>query len=179
MINLLPPLIKEQIAFSKLNRVVVRYFWVVGLVVVVLGGVFGATSWYLNQRLAATNRDIASKQAEIATFSGLQTSVKGLNDTVAAIKKIQAGQAKFSDLLTDLAKAMPAGASLASITLTGDDKKPVAISANADSYNNALALRDTLAASSRILAADIQSVSTVKDGYHVEILLSFKPGQSK
>lgn len=179
MINLLPPAIKEQITYSKRNRIVMHYFWIVGLTVMLLAVVFASTLYYLNKKLEAAKADKAAKLSEISTYKGLQDSVVNLNSRISTIKKIQSGQAKFSGLLADLAKSMPSGAALTTITLTGDDKKPVSVSALADSYKTAVGLRDTLAASSRIMAADIQSVSNTKDGYRVEILLSFKPGLAK
>lgn len=179
MINLLPPTIKEQVTFSKRNAMLVKYFWVALFTALVLAGAFCATFLYLRQRLTAAKQEIAQKEAKIATYKGLKDNVKNLNLRVASIKSIQARQAKFSALLGDLSKSMPAGTALTAISLTGDDKKPVTISAVADSYNGAVGLRDTLAASSRIAAADIQTVSGGKDGYHVDILVSFKPGQSK
>jgi Tfp pilus assembly protein PilN len=179
MINLLPPQIKEQITYSKRNAIIVHYLWLAAFTMIVLGGVFGGSYWYLQGRIASAEQAVAQKETSIAGFKGLESKVKTLNSRLSTIKAIQSQQAKFSQVLTDVAKAMPAGASLNNINLSGDASKPVTIDATADSYATAVALRDTLAASPRIAAADLQTVNATGSNYHVSIVLSFKPGQAK
>lgn len=180
MINLLPPSVKEQTEFAKRNAIVVHYLWLSAFLVALISVSFGATYIYLNQRVAAIDNELASKQTVIDSFKPTQKAAKTLNDRVAAIKAIQASQPRFSQLLDDIAKFTLKGTAITSLSLTGEDNKPVVISATADSYNAAVSLRDALANSPRISGADIQDITNQSDGtYHANIVIGFKPGMAR
>ncbi len=180
MINLLPPSVKEQTAYAKRNTVVVHYLWLVSILVVLLGVSFGSTYIYLNQRVSGIDNELASKQSIIDSYKPTQKSAKALNERVAAIKAIQASQPRFSQLLDDIAKFTLKGTSITSLSLTGEDNKPVMISATAESYNEAVSLRDALANSPRISGADTQDITNQSDGtYHTNIIIGFKPGMAR
>jgi len=50
MINLLPPVQKEQIRYAKLNQAALRYLRTLVTVLVALGAIFGASIFLLNQQ---------------------------------------------------------------------------------------------------------------------------------
>lgn len=180
MINLLPPSIKEEIVYAKRNAVVLRYTSLLLIVAVLVGGGFWGSHVYLNQRIAETADSIADKDKIAASYKDVELEAKTLNSRVAAIKAIQDSQPKFSAVLSDLAKAVPRNASITNLTLTGQDSKPVKISATATSYQAAVSFRDALAASPRISGADIDSISgNATEGFNVDITIGFKPGQAK
>ncbi len=179
MINLLPPAIKSEIIYAKHNTIAVRYLWLVITVVVVITISFIGAHMYLNQRLAQTDKVLKQKETQIQSYKQLESQAKALNSRVAAIKNIQDNQPKFSLLLSDLARIMPRNATLVNLNLTGDDKKPVRITAIADTYATAVALRDSLAESSRISAVDIENISASNGGFSVNLIVGFKPGQAK
>jgi Tfp pilus assembly protein PilN len=180
MINLLPPQIKEQIGFSKRNRTLLNYVVVVGILELILAGGFVGARIYLNQRTSAATEANQGTSQEIAKFKDLQTQSKSVNDRLVSVQKIQQTQSKFSQLLSDLAAATPRGVALSSIALTGDDKKPVRVTATAVDYKTALSFRDSIAQSPRISAADIESFSTGDKGQQqITITFAFKPGSAK
>jgi cell division protein FtsL len=180
MINLLPPSFKEQVRFAKHNAILIRYLKLAVLLIIVLGVSFGGTYYYLTRRIASTNAAMASKQEVIGSYTDIETQVKELNSRVAAIKTIQSSQPRFSLLLSDIAKFTLKGTAISSLALTGDDSKPVVISATAGSYTAAVSLRDALVASPRISGADIQSITGQSDGsFSVNIVIGFKPGQAR
>ncbi len=179
MINLLPTQLKDQTGFAKRNQILIKYVWLAGIVLLIVSASFTGADIYLNHRIDQATTDLSQKETQINSYKGLEEQAKQLNDRVAAIKEIQAGQPKFSLLLTDLAKAMPKGASLTALTLTGDDKKPVRINASADTYNTVVALRDALAASSRIAGVDLDSINSTTSGVTADLTISFKPGQAR
>lgn len=180
MINLLPPQVKEQLAFAKLNAVVMRYLKVVTALIIVLAVAFGGTYVYLSQRISGIDTELANKQAVVDSYKPTQKAAKVLNDRVAAIKSIQNAQPRFSKLLDDIAKFTLKGTSITSLALTGEDNKPLVISATAQSYSEAVSLRDALATSGRISGADIQSIADQGDGtFKVDIVIGFKPGQAR
>ncbi len=180
MINLLPPAQKEQIRFSKLNGMVLNYVRLLFLVIVVLGGIFGASIYWVGQATANVTQDVEQKTAIIAQLNKVFTPLaKDASDRLAAIKFVQASQTRFSALISDIAKVVPQGVSIDSITLTGDEKAPVRIAVSASSYSGALAFRNALITSPRIAGADVESIAANSGTYQTSIVIAFKPGQAK
>ena len=179
MINLLPPKIKQELKFARLNSIVVYYLKIVVALIVFLGVAFVSTWNYLNQRIATADNDLAQKQTVINSYKPTVLAAKQFNSRVAAIKTIQGSQAKFSLLLDDIAKFTLKGTAITSISLTGDDTKPVQIMATATSYNQAVSLRDALASSPRISGADLIGIAGSGSAYTVTIIIGFKPGEAR
>lgn len=183
MINLLPPAVKTANRYARYNALMVRYISLTVTVLVVLAGAQLGSHYYLNQRIKATSDHITATQRQIDGYRSLQTQATTLNTRLAAIQTIQKNQAQFSTLLSDLAKYMPVGTSISSITLTGDDKQPVRLSVHANDYKTALGFRDSIARSPRISAADIETVSAATSGsttsYNVTVVFAFNPGEAK
>lgn len=179
-LNLLPPQIKAEIAYAKRNAIIVHYIFLTLTVAVAIGAGFWGSHFYLNQQLTEKADSIAAKELLAAGYKDIENAAKTLNGRVAAIKAIQDSQPKFSAVLSDLAKTVPQAASITALSLTGDDTKPVKISADAANYQTAVSFRDALAASPRISGADIDSISGNDiEGYRVDITIGFKPGQAK
>lgn len=179
MINLLPPQIKQEVAFAKINARIVRYIRITLVVIIILAGLFAGAQLNLARRIQRAEASARDKDRTIASFHDLEGRAKQLNSQLTTILAISRGQTKFSQLLSDLAKVTLRGTTITNITLTGDDKKPVRITALADSYSSAVSLRDALVASPRVSAADTENVTTVPGGFKVEIIVGFKPGQAK
>ena len=179
MINLLPPDIKVQIRYAKYNRLVLGYIRLLVGVVVMLGGIFAGTIFYVNREAAQVAQDVQARQAELATKLVFQKQAQEISDRLEAIKALDASQTRFSVLLNDLSKYLPQGVSLEGITLTGDDKKPLSISVIGNSYDSVLAFRNAILLSPRISGADLVSISNGAAGFTGSVVIAFKPGMAK
>ena len=181
MINLLPPDQKEQIRFAKLNRLALRYVRVLVVVAVVLAVIFGGSIYQLGQQTAGISSDVSDKQATIAALNKTFTpKAKDASDRLNAIKYVQGTQTRFSAVIADIAKVVPRGVSIDTMTLTGDDKSPVRIAVTAQSYSAALAFRNALITSPRIAGADLETISSTNGStYQTSVVIAFKPGQAK
>lgn len=179
MINLLPTTRKEDIRYAKLNRIVLRYLRLVILLGLVIGGILGATVFYVGVMKAQAATDVTNKQQEITANAPFMKQAKDASDRLLAIKGIQVSQTRFSLLLDDLAKVLPQGVAIDTITLTGDDTKPVRIAVNGNTYNSVLAFRDAVANSSRISGVDLESISQDPGGFHAGVVIGFKKGQAR
>jgi Tfp pilus assembly protein PilN len=105
---------------------------------------------------------------------------KDASDRLAAIKFVQSSQTRFSSLVADIAKVVPQGVSINSMTLTGDDKAAVRIAVTAQTYSQALAFRNALITSPRIAGADLESIAaSAGGGYSTSVVVAFKPGMAK
>lgn len=180
MINLMPPPLKEQIHYARMNRVVVGYMRVILLVLVVLAGVFGYAVYLIRQQTSQISTDVANKESQLASIKKtLLPKAEDASERLAAIAYVQSTQTRFSKLVSDLASLMPIGVTIQNMTLTGDDQTPVTLVVSAGSYDEILALRDSLATSPRISGADIVNISGKGTVWSGNVVIAFKPGQAK
>ncbi|HEY6736531.1 MAG TPA: PilN domain-containing protein [Candidatus Saccharimonadia bacterium] len=181
MINLMPPALKEQIRYAKLNRLVLRYVKVTVLVVVVLGGIFGWALWQVGINESNADKDLADKQAQISKLTAsFVPQAKQASDRLAAIRYVQDTQTHFSKLIDDIAKVVPQGVSIDSMTLNGDDKTPLRINITAQKYADALNFRNAMTTSPRVAAADLESITgNAAGGFQAVVVVGFKAGQAK
>ena len=150
-------------------------------VAVALGVVFGGAMYLIGQQTVAATADAADKQATIARLNkAFVPQAKAAADRLNAIKFVQGSQTRFSQVITDIAKVVPAGVSIDTLTLTGQDNAPVTVAITSDSYNDALAFRNALTTSPRIAGADLETIST-SDGkaYQANVVIAFKKGSAK
>jgi Tfp pilus assembly protein PilN len=184
MINLLPPDLKEQIRFAKLNRMALRYLRVVVAVVVVLGVIFAGALYLVKQQAAGVGTDVSSSQQ---TIDSLNSSVIPLaqdaSNRLTAIQYVQSTQTHFSKVISDLASVLPQGVTIDSLTLNGNTKLPVTMSLTANTYDEALAVRNALATSPRIAYVDLESIAGQTSSgittYNVAVVIAFKTGEEQ
>jgi Tfp pilus assembly protein PilN len=179
MINLLPPPLKEELRYSRLNRLALAYLRLALMVLVVLTAIFVGTIFYLNLQADQVARDVAVKEREIAANAEFLKSAKDASDRLNAIKYVQSTQTRFSLLLSDLAKVLPKGTSIDSITLTGDDKKPIRVAVTGSSYSSMLAFREALVKSPRISGVDLENITENNGSAQASVVIGFKPGQAR
>lgn len=181
MINLLPPEVKAQVLFSRRNAKLIGYVWLLSFTVLLCGGLFGYSFYHSHAALQAATKEITAKQIQIDEYKDVEAKSKAINDRVTAIKAISASQSHFSMLLDELAHYTPKTVVIQAITLTGDDKKSVRISATADSKASIASFRNALETAPRISGADIESITyNETDKYYAtSIAIGFKPGKAK
>ena len=181
MINLLPADLKEQVRYAKLNRLALRYLRILVAVVAVLAGIFAGAFYLLQQQSGTVTADVADKQRTIAGLNKTFTPLaKDVNDRLSAIKYVQATQTRFSGVIADIAKVVPQGVSIDSMTLTGDEKTPVRIAVTTQSYDKALAFRNALITSPRVANADLETITATSGGsFQTNVVIAFKPGMAK
>jgi Tfp pilus assembly protein PilN len=181
MINLLPGDIKEQIAFSKRNKVLLRYVRLSVFAMLACTGLLGFSYLRLRTQQTEADKQLGVRQVEVAKYKDLEKNAKNVNARIAAIKSIQATQSHFSSLLEDLGRVTPPSVVITSIALTGDDKKPVRISGTTPTLSAVAAFHDALQQkSARIAAADIENVGRDEKGnYSFGLSIAFKPGKAR
>ncbi len=180
MINLMPPTLKEQIHYGKMNRIVLGYLRLLIVVVVVLGALFAGAYYLINQQYTSIASDVAAKEAQLAAEKRtILPEAQDASQRLSAIQYVQSTQTNFSQLIADLANLMPVGVQLQSITLTGNDKLPLSMTVTAGSYDEVLALRNSLATSPRLSAVDIVNIGDTGSGWGGTLVLAFNPGQAQ
>ncbi len=179
MINLLPPDIKVQLKYAKYNRLVLSYLKLAVGVVVLLGTIFAGTLYYVAQETNRVAKGVESRQAELNSNLAFQKQAQEISDRLQAIKTLDSSQTRFSLVLDDISKYLPQSVSLEGITLTGDDKKPLAIAIFGSTYDSILAFRNAVLLSPRISGADLVSIANNGTGFQGNVVIAFKPGQAK
>lgn len=180
MINLIPSEMKTQLEFSKRNATVLRYIRKVGTGFAISLGIFLIASLTIRARVAESHKSLEEIQSETKSLESVEQPARVVQTRLNLIAQLEKDQAKFSTLLSDIAKYMPKGAALSSISLTGEAAKPVRIQITANSYDSAAAFRDALVTSPRIGGADIETVSSASPGsFTASVLVGFKPGAAK
>jgi Tfp pilus assembly protein PilN len=180
VINLLPPSIKSEIRFAKWNRLALAYLRVLVAVVIALAGVFGWALWQLGDQEHQVAAKVADKQAAISKLSkSFLPKAKDASERLNAIKFVQTSQTHFSNLIADLVAVLPKDVNIEGLTLTGDEAKPVTMDVSAKSYDQVLALRNSLENSKRVANADIVSINNQSGSWTASVIIGFKPGQAK
>ena len=149
------------------------------ILVVTLAGVFVSSLYVIDHLTAATEQSTTAKQDTIKSYASDLALAQDAAKRLLAIKQVQSSQTRFSVLLDELAKVTPKGTSIDSITLTGDDNKPVRISVTSGSYDAVLNFRDDLAKSSLVSGVDLENIGNADTIFHASMVIGFKIGQLK
>lgn len=120
MINLLPDHIKEEITYSRRNRVLLR--WIIS-VVLVIGGIGAMTVFgelFINknihtlQSVAKITQDRISDQ----NLQSTQKDIQNLSNNFKTITQLLSKQLLFSKLFVKIGSIIPNGAILSGITIS-------------------------------------------------------------
>lgn len=180
MINLLPPPLKEQVRYARMNRIVLRYLKLTALVVVVLAAVFAGADYLIRQQINSIASDTASKESQLAAErNSFLPEAEDANQRLSAIEYVQSTQTDFSGLISQIVSLMPVGVSLSGISLTGDSQQPVTLSISAQTYDEVLALRNSLTNDPNISAVDIVSITGKSTAWSGTLVIAFKPGKAQ
>lgn len=181
VINLLPPQIKEQLAYSRRNLQLRRYVLLLTAVAALLAMLIASVSWYSGQQVERLSQVLGDRQKQRSAYKDTEAKLQSLQSSVALIEKLFTEKTQFSEVLGDFAAVLPSGTYIDSISLTGDDKKPLKLLVTADSLTQAGLVRNALLESPRISGIDIQSINKdeATNKYEVDLVIGFKEGQAR
>lgn len=153
MINLLPYVKQREIKAGRANVTIVNYILItIGGLVLLSLIVAGAYATLIISRTNAQNRVNAANQQTIQYAATKQAAANYRSDLSTA-KQIIDSQINYSPLLIKIAQAVPQGVTLDALILSPTSfGQPMTISAHAQNYTQALALRDSLTKHSDIFS---------------------------
>ena len=183
MINLLPPEIKEDIRYGKLN---VQIRWYVGLTAIVVAGVamclLGA-DLYGQREVKHLEREHSSLIEKLGPTKSLGEEAKVLEAKLLILKALYASETNYVALLEDIEKTIVPGARLQQLELNGDESKALELKFTISEEIIAATLRNSLEASPRFKFVDVQDITTSSDeaGQQITVTykLSYEPGQAR
>lgn len=144
MINLLPYVKQREIKAGRANVTVVNYILItIGGLVLLSLIVAGAYATLIISRTNAQNRvDAANQQA--TQYAATKQAAASYRSDLSTAKQIIDSQVNYSPLLIKIAQAVPRGVTLDALALSPTSfGQPTTISAHAQDYTQALALRDS------------------------------------
>ncbi len=162
MINLLPPDLKKSYRYARLN-VILRH-WVIFFCIALMGlgalATIGLLS--LHQSTLHHNKQIADSQAyfQKEDFTGTQKRIQEISGSFRLVVKVLGQEVLFSQLLKQIAAAIPANANLTGLNIN-QTQGGIDISAIATDYATATQVQVNLAdAKNKIFSkADIVSIT--------------------
>lgn len=166
MINLLPPEIKQDMAYGRQNRLLTKWLAVtivgiIGIGLVILGGLF-----YINSQTNAYAKQVERTKASLAD-QNLEETIARIGEIDASVKlalSVLSREVQFSKLLRGLGAAMPPGSALSSLSI-GDVQGALDLQAIAVNYETATQVQVNLEDPRNKIfeKADIISVACVSD----------------
>jgi Tfp pilus assembly protein PilN len=161
--NLLPPDVKAEIAQTKQNKSLVKYFWLSLLIFIVAAGTVAGSWYYFSMILKTDQNELRAKQAENEKYGAIIEKSKSLSQKITTIKKIDSSTNKWSGVVMEIQKVMPSGAYLVSVKIDSDSRVRAQISGYAASKQIVASLRDSLEKSPKFQYVDIDSSKTESD----------------
>ncbi len=121
MINLLPPETKESFRYARSNTLLLRWLLgitagIVGIVIVTAGGMV-----FLNQAVHENQTLVSNTQTQLKTenLSKVQKQVDSISNNLKLMATVLSKEVLFSKLLKQVATALPSGAILTDLNITG------------------------------------------------------------
>lgn len=162
MINLLPESRISQLRAAQHNTLLVRYIilGLISLVLVVAIHIFTYTM--LKSAEDQGNRAAQENKAEIAKYSEVRETAKNYKTNLETAKALLDQNISYTTAIFNLSSYIPKNVILQNINLSPETiGKPITLSARAKSYNDGIALKDSLIKSD--IASDASLVSIVDE----------------
>jgi len=174
MINLLSPALKEQIKYSRRNRAALHYLKLTIIILILLGGSFILSIYYLNTIIDSANISTAEKTKTIHSYDADLTQAQDVAKRLTSINQITSKQTHFYLIIRELGASMPKGVAMDGIALNSDLTQPVTISVTGPSYESILTFKDNLAGSSIIDSVTLSNLGTSDVNYRSSLVVKFK-----
>ena len=120
MINLLPGGIKEEITFGRRNRLLLRWLFVVFMVIATVAAMTVFGQFYINRNIHSLQAVAKVTQERIANqnLASTQKDIQSLSNNFATVTQLLGRQLMFSKLFVKIGSIIPNGAILSGITLS-------------------------------------------------------------
>ncbi len=162
-VNLLPEEAKESINQAKNNSALVNIFiktvFLLFLTIIFLGGLY----FYYKGALDSSVKVLTEKQKLIDQYGNLQETSKKLSERLDTIKRIDTNSNKWSGIMTEINKVVPAGIYLTGLKMDSNIKNRSQITGYAVSKREVASLQEALEKSDLLEYVDIEGSQTQTD----------------
>ncbi|MBI1857109.1 hypothetical protein HY003_02860 [Candidatus Saccharibacteria bacterium] len=119
MINLMPPDIKQQLHFARLNTKLLH--WAITIFIGILGiaGVIMGGQLYIDQSIQAYNNEVGISKDRLSSqkLQETQEHVDNISNSLKLVLQVLSREVLFSKLLRQIGTVMPVGSSLQSLSI--------------------------------------------------------------
>ena len=173
MINLLSEEQKKQLRAARDNDMLLRYaiILVVSVILVISGSAFGYLTLESQQQNYIDTID--AQKPEKANYRADIEKAQQFKDDLSAAKGILQNEIAYSDILIQIAKAVPSNTRLQAFQANNETlKDPLSISLDVPSYSDAVLAKDALIESSYFSGAKLLTVDSLEDNYVATIVIT-------
>ncbi len=158
MINLLPPKIKVDRKFGRLNRRLLGY----GVSIIFIGILSIAVVLFNMQYVQADeqrlNEEMKSRASEATALEATQKDVDKIAAQLKTIDKLYSGEVKFSELIPKIGALLPSGVILNGLSLSGGKTNPLQLDVDMETQELSAVFLQNLIHSDLFEAVDISSI---------------------
>jgi Tfp pilus assembly protein PilN len=162
-LNLLPPEIKEEIAYSKKNARILKYlgFSLSGFILIF--AFFFGLGLAIKNKQSVYEVEKTSAQRILETSKDTQAKANDLSERLKLIKKLKDGRTDWNAIFEALSANTPTGVQLASIDISTEKNSRVKITGLAKTDRDIALFKDLLAQSKVFEYVDIENISEASD----------------
>ena len=167
MINLLPPEDMRQLSAARTNTLLLRYSVLMTLVIALLALEAVGMYFVVDAGTAQNQTTISENEQKTAAYATTKTEAATFTSNLSTAKYILGKQVPYTTILLSIAKVMPTGSIVDSITIDPTDfGTPTTVSIRTNTYDNAVSVKNALqgamfdAATPLFTAVSLQSVTT-------------------
>lgn len=165
MINLLSPETKIELAAARRNVRLRQYALILLMLSAVITASYTVGYVILNTQANAYRDDVARYAPERERYQDVITQATTYSKNLSIAKSIMKSEFIFSDLLVTISKTLPKNTVLAGINLhTIDLAKPIELTIDAKSYQDADAIKKAFQASTYFKDTKLRSITKIPEG---------------
>lgn len=176
MINLLPDNTKRQLRAARTNSSLIKYIMFLILSVIFLASVSAGSYLILNNSKTAAEKNIASSQTKSGSYLSVLNQANAISQNILQAKGILDKQISYSDIIIGLAKTLPEGVIINTLSLSDSTiGTPITIKALGKTSDDSTLLKTNMQKSTQFSNYNLKSVSTdPNDTTGHPILISFE-----
>lgn len=184
MINLLPLEEKRQLRAARTNTLLLRYNIALLIVFIFLGLATMVVYVYLNNTRAVAEQTINDNKTKAASYAIVQSQADVFRSNLSIAKQILGNEVTYSKVILAVANLMPPGTVLDKLNLDSQTfGTPMVLTAQANSYESALKLKDSFQSSSLFTDVHFENITSAEGttGYpfNVNLSVTFKKDAAK
>lgn len=159
MINLLPSEEKRQLRAARTNALLIRYNIALLGAGIFLGIALTVVYVYLGTAKANSEQIISDNKVKASGYAAVESEANIFRGNLGIAKQILGSEVTYSKVILAIASILPAGTTLDKLSLDSTTfGTPTTLSAQAKSYETALALKDAFQKSALFTDVHFQSI---------------------
>lgn len=174
MINLLPTPIKKQQIYARYNKTLLQLIILTVIFGTVLALVMLAGNFYIGTLIRSSQNELEEKQTEINGYAQVSKEAQELDTQITSILKTLDKTTRYSVLIKDIGRLLPANTYIERLELDGSSDAPLTLTVISDTQDDALSTQFALADSELFSSIDVILFRKVDNVYQMELVLAYK-----